>query len=241
MTVGGASRPWPGSLEWGGDWVRDAATELARLGFELRDGTRTGTVPGPRLLVAFRDAPTLEHFDPEVATFWEARDGRGRLATLDRGASVPQSRPFSWGRIRVSDRIPVSNEFLSFGGTLLADALDPHTMLAAFTSRAPVVRWAGHSQGVDSITDEIGAFFARLMVPIDYQPQAEARIGTADPEAIYAAFLLHTARRLGPSSRLRQADPAFASMVDHEGNRLAHDVPAAWHDGEAMLDWLELG
>jgi hypothetical protein len=241
LTSARGSRPWPGDLEWGSDWLADTASGLAHLGFELRDGTHTGTLPGPRLLVAFRDAPTLEHFDPEEATFWETRNGRGHLVTFNRHAAMPLSRPFSWGRIRVSDRIPVSNEFLSFGGTLLADAADPHTMLAAFTSRTPIVRWAGHSQGVDSITDEIGAFFARLMVPIDYQPEAESRIGAADPEALYAAFLAHTGRRTRPGSPLRAADPTFAAMVDHESHRLATMVPAAWRDGQALLDWLELG
>ena len=240
-TVARTPGPWPGSLEWGGDWLADTATGLAHLGFELRDGTRTGTLPGPRLLVAFRDVPTLEHFDPEEATFWEVHDGRGRLATLDRRGGEPGSRPFSWGRIRVSDRVPVSNEFLGFGGTLLTGSPDQRTLLAAFVSRAPIVRWAGHSQGVDPLTDGLGAFFARLMVPIDYQEDAEARIAALDPEALYAAFLAHTARRLRPGSPLRAADPAFASLIDHERGRLTHDAPAHWRDGEALVDWLELG
>jgi hypothetical protein len=238
--MAGGPGPWPGAIEWGSDWLAETAGGLAHLGFELRDGTRTGSLPGPRLLVAFRDTPTLEHFDPEEATFWEAHDGRGRLATLDRHGG-PARRAFSWGRIRVSDRIPVSNEFLGFGGTLLTGEPDQHTLLAAFVSRAPIVRWAGHSQGVDPLTDEIGAFFARLMVPIDYQEGAEARIAAAPPEALYAMFLAHTLRRLRPGSPLRAADPAFARLMDHERGRLAHDAPAHWRAGTELLDWLELG
>jgi len=241
LTIAGGSGPWPGDIEWGSDWLAQTAAGLAHLGFELRDGTRTGSLPGPRLLVAFRDTPTLEHFDPEEATFWEAHGGRGRLATLDRRGGGPGKRAFSWGRIRVSDRIPVSNEFLGFGGTLLIGTPDQRTLLAAFTSRAPIVRWAGHSQGVDPLTDEIGAFFARLMVPIDYQEGAEARIAAADPEALYAMFLAHTQRRLRPGSPLRSADPSFATLVDHERSRLAHDAPAHWRAGTELLDWLELG
>lgn len=235
------AQPWPGALDWGGDWLRDTAEELAHLGFVLRDGSRAGTVPGPRLLVALRDQPTLEHFDPELATFWEVRDGRGRLAEVTREAVVPFSRTFSWGRIRITDRVPVSNEFLTFGGTLLGAAADPSRTFLAFTSRAPIVRWAGHSQGVDPYTDEFGAFFARLMVPVDFQEGAEARIAASDPEAIYAAFLQHSARRLRPGSPLRDAEPSLGASVDHECHRLAHDAPAAWRDGEALLGWLELG
>jgi hypothetical protein len=242
--VSGSARSphaWPGALDWGGDWLADTAEELTHLGFELRDGGRAGTVPGPRLLVALRDVPTLVHFDPEEITFWEAHQGRGRVARLDRGSALPCHRPFSWGRIRVTDRIPVSNEFLTFGGTLLGDARDPHETLYAFTSRAPIVRWAGHSQGVDPYTDEIGAFFARIMVPIDYQPDAEARIAAAEPEALYAAFLQDGVRRLRPGGRLREAYPAMAASIDHESHRLAADAPAAWRSGCDLLDWLELG
>ena len=222
------------------DWLTDAETELAHLGFELRDGGRPGTIPGPRLLVALRDRPTLEHFDPEEVTFWEAHDGRGRLARFDREVAVPCSRPFSWGRIQVTDRIPVSNEFLTFGGTLRAAARDERATVLAFTSRAPIVRWAGHSQGVDPYTDEVGAFFARLMVPIDYQEQAEARIAAADPEALYAAFVRYGVHRLKQGSRLRDADPALASTVDHESHRLATESPTSWQAGCELLDWLEL-
>ena len=68
MTTAPAARPWPGALDWGGNWLGDATEELKHLGFVLRDGMRTGSVPGPRLLVALRDRPTLEHFDPEEVT-----------------------------------------------------------------------------------------------------------------------------------------------------------------------------
>ncbi|HEY5630215.1 MAG TPA: hypothetical protein VIR16_11970, partial [Candidatus Limnocylindrales bacterium] len=98
-----AGRPWPGASDRGGDWMAEAAADLSHLGFELLDGLAPGTVPGPRLLVALRDEPTLEHFDPEEATYWEEHAGRGRLATLDRKTPLPHEQPFSWGRIQVAD------------------------------------------------------------------------------------------------------------------------------------------
>jgi hypothetical protein len=234
-------RAWPGAIEWGGDWLAETAGELAHLGFVLRDGSSTRSAPGPRLLVALRAAPTLDHFDPEVATFWEARAGKGKVAGVDRAAAVPQVRPWSWGPIRVTDRISVSNQFLGFGGLLLVDAIDGATTYLAFTSRAPIIRWAGHSQGLDPLADEVGAFFARLMVPVDYQPDAEARIAAADPEAIYAAFLAHSLGRLHHSLPLREADPATARWIEHEGARLAHDAPSRWAEGANLLASLQLG
>jgi hypothetical protein len=241
VTIESSVRPWPGDLDWGSDWLAAATSDLEHLGFELRDGSRPGTVPGPRLLVAFRAAPTLEHFDPEEATFWVCAGEHCRRATLSARKRGPNSRPFVWGRIQVTDRIPVANEFLTFGGTLLTGLRDDHTLYAAFTSRAPIVRDSGHSQGVDPLADEVGAFFARLMVPVDYQEGAEARIAGTDPEALYAAFLAHTARRLTPTSRLRRSNPSFVATVEHGSRRLEHDAPGAWRAGLELLDWLDLG
>jgi hypothetical protein len=234
-------RAWPGGLDWGGDWLADTEAELAHQGFVLRDGSLPGSAPGPRLLVALRDHPTLEHFDPEEITCWEVRGGRGHLATLDRRAVTPMSRPWSWGPIRITDRVPVSNQFLGFGGSLLVDSRDTTATFIAFTSQAPIVRWAGHSQGTDPVADEIGAFFARLMVPVDYQADAEARIAEADPVALYSVFLQHMLDRIQHSQRLRDADPRLAGWLAHEGNRVAHDSPTQWQQGRTLLDWLELG
>jgi hypothetical protein len=242
-------RPWPGNLEWGGDWLREAAAELAHLGFVLRDGSLPGRVPGPRLLVAFRERPTLEHFDPEEVTYWEIHDGRGRRAALaprsQSGPSTPAlelplRKRFSWGRIKVTDRVPVSNQFLSFGGSLLVDRLDEHTVLAAFVSPAPMFRWAGHSQGLDPFVDEIGSFFARLMVPVDFQEGAEARIAAASAEALYAASIRFADARLNRIAALREADPALDAVVNHEVHRLKADSPIAWGEGGDLLDSLEL-
>ena len=234
-------RAWPGGIEWGGDWLADTARDLGHLGFVVRDGSVTGAVPGPRLLVAIRDKPTLAHFDPELVTYWEVRDRRGRVAMVDRTTDVPATRRWSWGPIRVTDRVPVSNQFLGFGGTLLGDASDPAATYLAFTSPAPIVRWAGHSQGVDSLVDEIGAFYARLMVPVDYQPEAESRVAAADPESLYSVFIGHSTERLHKSRQLRDADPATARWLEHEGHRLAHDSPVHWAEGQELLGWLELG
>jgi hypothetical protein len=241
MTMSRTQRAWPGALDWGGDWLAETRRDLEHLGFVLRDGSLPGHQPGPRLLVALRDRPTLHHFDPEVVTYWEAQGGRGHVASVDRDTPVPRVAPWSWGPIRVTDRVPVSNGFLGFGGTVLVDSIDGLTTYVAFTSRAPIVRWAGHSQGVDQLVDEIGAFFARLMVPVDYQPGAESRIASADPEALYAVFLQHSIDRLHRSRRLRDADPRTAGWLEHEGHRVAAEHPQHWDEGRELLAALELG
>jgi hypothetical protein len=239
-----ASRGSTGALDQGSGWLAAAAVEVAGLGFVLRDGSEPGTVPGPRLIVTFRAAPTLAHFDPEEATSWAFHGDHGTLESLTRDgarrAGLPITRPFSWGRIRVIDRVPEHNQFLSFGGTLRVGELGNGTMVASFASSAPILRWAGHSQAADPFVDEVGSFFARLMVPVDFQEGAEVRIGTTSPEGLYAAALLHADRRLHAARRLADADPVLAVTVARECTRLAHDAPAAWREGEALLGFLEL-
>lgn len=238
----GPPRPWPGTLAWGGDWATDTAHELARLGFVLRDGGYPGHQPGPRLLVAFRPAPALTHFDPEEAVYWIAGAGHGERRWLRRDTPPPGDgdTPFAWGRIRVADRIPVTNQFLSFGGRLLTAPTTDGTLLAAFVSRAPIVRWAGHSQGTDALTDDIGAFFARIRVPIAYDLDIERRVGAAPPETLYGAFVVYSVRRLAASRRMRQLQPAFGSWIDRERARLCRELPASWAAGTELLDSLEI-
>ncbi len=229
-----------------GDWLASATLELAHLGFVLRDGSLPGTTPGPRLLVALRPEPTMRHFDAEEATYWSFDGARGALATIRRGSDVgsspvvPAEIPFSWGRIRIADRVPVSNQFLSFGGLLRAARTPDDTLVLAFTSPAPILRWSGHSQLVDRFADELGSFFARLKVPVDFQPGAEARIGEASPEGLYAAAVGFADRRLNATTSLREYDVALDEAVNTAVHRLRRDAPEAWSEGEALLSWLDL-
>ena len=98
--------------------------------------------PGPAwLLVAIRPVPTLRHFDPEVIEFWVTEKSRGRHAMISHETPMPVERPFSWGLIRIVDRFKVSNEYLTFGGNLVAEAVDD-AVVAVFTSPAPLLRRA---------------------------------------------------------------------------------------------------
>ena len=94
-------------------------------------------------------------------------DGHSRTTV-----TMPQSEDYSWGLIRLVDRLGVSNEYLTFGGHLDAALIDD-VVVAAFASQAPLLRRGGHSQGWDAGADAIGAFFARLMVAVDFKPGFE--------------------------------------------------------------------
>jgi hypothetical protein len=217
----------------------EAARHVEHLGFLDVNGTTPQAAGGANLVVALRDHPTLTHFDPERVEHWVVADGRGRPAEITRATEAPTERPFSWGTIRVVDRLEVYNSFLTFGGTVRVVARDPATTLVVLSSHAPILRSTGHSQGVDLSTGEVGAFFARMMIPINSMPGAEAHIAASSPLAIYAAFHASVQGRLDESDELREAHPAFAAWCRRERQRLADAFGTDWEAGQALA--LELG
>ena len=134
---------------------------------------------------------------------------------------MPLSEDFSWGMIRIVDRLRVTNEYLTFGGRLDAGLVDD-AIVAAFTSTAPLLRRGGHSQGWDAGADLVGAFFGRLMIAVDYRPGFEAAIGDASPIARYAAFVRDCAERRRAVSSAG-AEDRLTSLIRHEVIRLRRD------------------
>ncbi len=213
---------------------------MAHLGFLLE--TPSPERPGEaRLLVAFRDHPTLEHFDPEVVTYWRTgEDRRGHLADLTLETRTPLRAEFSWGRIEVVDRLGIENVFATLGGELLMDQVRVGLAIAVFTSPGPILRLGGHSQDVDRVALELGAFFGRIMVPIDFEPGVEQAISAATPLERYAAFVAFEQARYSTHATLRQEQPATGSAIAAEAHRLASDEPTSWEAGSRLLSRMGL-
>lgn len=209
-----------------------AAPMLARLGFlassDLPDR------PGPAyLLVALREVPTLQHYDPEAIEYWVTEAGRGRRRTLTHMTRLPIDIEFSWGLIRIVDRLHVTNEYLTFGGRLVADLIDG-VVVAVFTSPAPLLRRGGHSQGWDQGAESLGAYFSRFLVAVDYAPGFEARAAQADPVTRYVAFLSDAMARYRSSPILREEQPDLWTLLQAEQRRLRTNRPIAWDGGEVL-------
>jgi hypothetical protein len=231
--------PAPGSIDTG--WLRSASDVIADLGFSIVTGGHPDNPVATDLVVALRDEPTLLHFDPEEVSYWVPEGGRGRPRHVERATSVPFEGRFSWGRIEIVDRVGASNHWLSFGGTVHAAAHDDTTTIVMFVSPTPIQRWSGHSQGMDPLTPEIGAFFGRLMIPIDFEPGAEALIAAAPPQALYCAFLQDVHAREHRSQQFREADRSLSMFVEHEVHRLPSTEPADWRAGADLLAELGVG
>jgi hypothetical protein len=220
-------------------WSTAAADLMADLGFSLVNGDDPWEAGGANLLVAIRAAPTLVHFDPESMECWRFDGERGVRLLVDRETPGPGELPIAWGRIRIEDRLGVTNDFLSFGGRLrIAD--QDGTRLIQVHAPAPILRWAGHSQGLDPLTDEVGAFFGRIMIPIDFTPGAEQAIGTAGPLVLYAAFVDDAWQRFASTQRRREAEPQLAGWARTERHRLEARHPDAVGAARRLLGRLGL-
>jgi hypothetical protein len=210
-----------------------AVARLADLGFlavsDLPDQ------PGPAyLLVAIRPVPTLRHFDPEAIEYWVNNGVRGARHTLTGATKVPIGVRFSWGLIRIVDRLTVTNEFLAFGGWLAAERVGD-SVIVTFTSPAPLLRRGGHSQGWDTAADSLGAFFGRFLVAVDFAAGFEQAAAAAQPLDRYAAFVADGATRYRASQELRAAHPEHWALLRAEEQRLRATNRGAWIRGEELL------
>lgn len=212
---------------------RSAAGLMADLGFRVEPDLPPR--PGPaHLVVALRDRPSLRHFDPERVDLWLEAGRRGALRTLVYGSHWPLETAFLWGAIRIVDRLEVSNEYLTFGGRLEADLVDGVAILV-FTSPAPLLRRGGHSQGWDEGAENLGAFFGRLMVAIDFIPGFEARLTSADPLVRYAAFLADLTERYRHGPGLAATHLDLWHLIEAEERRVKADHPVEWAAGIDLL------
>ena len=221
-----------GALPPAWDGPRAALPHLANLGFLANSDLPDRAGPA-YLLVGLRAQPTLRHFDPEVVQYWVTSNGRGIRQTVTRTSPLPIDREFSWGLIRTTDRLGVTNEFLTFGGRVRAELIDD-VLVAVFTSPAPIVRRGGHSQRWDPGAEHIGAYFARLLLAVDVIPDFERRAAETGVVARYAAFLDDAAARFRSCPALRDAEPDAWQILQTEARRVRDTQPADWQAGREL-------
>lgn len=217
------------ALEDPSRWPDAAGTLLAELGFRLVEAGGTGE-DDSHLLVALRDAPTLRHFDPESIAYYAPAQAGAALTGLERTTFAPASGPADrrvlWGHVHIIDRLDVENRYLTFGGDMRVATVDPTLTVVDLWSPAPIVRWGGHSQGTDPLAQAIGAFFGRLIVPVDFVPGAATRIDALLPEVLYRAFLTDATRRSANAAHRGMARTALDDWLAAARSRARGDGTA---------------
>jgi hypothetical protein len=84
--------------------------------------------------------------------------------------------------------------------------------------------------------ENLGAYFSRFLLAVDFAPGFEARAARADPLVRYAAFVADTIARLraGPTLRAHQSD--LWRVLRSEEIRLQATHPDGWAAGMALRD-----
>lgn len=214
--------------------LASAARRLANLGFLANsDQPHRPGGEGAFLMVALREVPSLHHYDPERIDYWVSVDGLGQAASLNRDSRLPGRLDFGWGPVRIVDRLGIANEYLTFGGTLLADLVDG-AVVAVFTSAAPLLKRGGHSQEWDLGAASVGAFFGRLLLAVDVRPGFERRLSAATPLARYGAFIVDELSRYEASQALREAAPDLWAWLETERRWLQSTSPADWSAAQQL-------
>ena len=218
----------------------DVASELmSQLGFVDFRTPPGDTMPQSCLMAILRATPTLVHFDPERVTYWAVEQGRGQLAVIDSPSVAPISRPYSWGPIRLFDRLGIRNSFVSFGGWLTGEPVGADALLLVFRSEAPIFRLPGHSQHSDLLAEDALAFFGRV-VPHLWSPADERFVASVPPEELYAAYLIHERSHDSGREEIQGSGGGPTRAARREIELLANHRPQVLAGGEALLARLGL-
>jgi hypothetical protein len=225
----------PGPLWADGVITPTEGLEFVRdLGFELVHGDQPDRPAGANLIVALRAEPTHHHFDPEAVDYWSSEHGRGVRRRIERDSEPPEHL-VAWGTVTVTDRLGVTNTFLTFGGTIRSAATDATTQVVVVGSPAPIMRAGGHSQSKDVRADEVGAFFARLRAAVGASMSLEGRVLRAPPVALYAALIASVRDAIEDHRALGDARPGYDAWSLEEMHRLDERAPDELAAGRDLL------
>jgi hypothetical protein len=234
-----ASAGPPESIEDAAISVDRASSLMADLGFIVFRTPPDSPTPDSCLMVMIQESPTTRHFDPEAVSFWVTGEGRGRIREADR-STRPFEAPFSWGRIRLVDRLGARNSFVSFGGTVTAERVGNGAVLLIFRTPAAIFRLPGHSQRADRLGEEVISFFGRLVPTLWRSPETERAVAATPPLVLYGAFLLHTIERISHSATLRDALASELPALHRQLDSMTAHHPEQLRAAEAELATLGL-
>jgi hypothetical protein len=221
----------PAARRRAGLTISDAPELLSDVGYLLVHGSPFE--PGPAyLLVAIRPRPTRAHFDPERIEYWSCGAGPAEKATLEWPMGAPGAR-YSWGVIKVIDRVAAINRFVSFGGSLNV-VRDGGLHAALFRSEAPILALSGRGEAGDPLATTVVGFFARLSAACGADPHLARIVGAMDPMAVYAAFLAHALELYGGHLAAQGLSPRVMALMRSEYCLVGHDFGPAAVAGEEL-------
>lgn len=215
----------------------EAASVMGDLGFLVVPSV-LGRASTAYLLVAIRRRPTLAHYDPEAVLYWTHQGVHDGPAAFDKTVPLPLDLPFSWGSLRVTDRLGVANEYLTFGGRLTAELVDDER-IAVFATPGPMVRRGGHSQDWDPGAAHLAAYFGRLRACLGRDAQLDARVTHMTPLARYSAYLSGAINGFAETPALSADRHVELRHLRSEAERLHHEHADDWLSGVRLHEALD--
>lgn len=218
--------------------ITDAPELLSDVGWLLVHGSPFDRGPA-YLLVAIRPRPTRAHFDPERIEYWSAgtRAATAQPALLEWPVGVPPSA-YSWGTIKVIDRVAAVNRFVSFGGSL-SGVRDGDLSAALFRSDAPILAVGGRGDPGDPLATSVLGFFARLAAACGTDQELARDVSVMEPRTIYTAYLVGALKLYSGDLADGTAPSRLHAVLRSELSLLGRDYAAAAAAGEALARRME--
>jgi hypothetical protein len=166
------------------------------------------------LLVAMRDKPTGQHFDPVSLHLKLCENGRASSRTLHIDSAIGHTLPISPGRVILRDLKHKEVEFFTFGGWIEAVSVPGETVYS-LRSAAPVLAITGMPHNVsDRLAFEIEGLLARFAAQWGLnQDGFVCRLGGLNTGPFYAACIETLLVRFQENRALREAyRPLFAAL-----------------------------
>ena len=173
------------------------------------------------------------------STGWRPRGAR--ISTRSRrGTPLPIDHPFSWGTIRIVDRLEVRNEYVTFGGRLSAARIDGVHRGRVRLARADVARQSA------TLRPRTRRRRASRRSSLGYAPPPETASTSSDassgsrPRAGMprtSPMPCDTYRR---SQLLQLSHPHTWQSLMRQERRLRAERPSAWSEGLGLLPILRV-
>jgi hypothetical protein len=200
-------------------------------GYRTLPEHHAGSPGHPGLIVAIREKPTRQHYDPyRLQLYLRDVDGRATWRTLSWLTPTAKSDRFCPGPIILHDRHGKEAEFFAFGGTLRTTSRETE-WIYVLQSAAPILEL---TEDEETLSDQLASEVEELMAEAKARWQGDdegfdKRLGNVDPVQLYTSALFTLLERFQHSRAMMASYAALAELLENEKEWLVqqHVWPAA--------------
>ncbi len=173
-----------------------------------------------RLLIAIRDEPTEEHYDPEYVHLQICGpSGYPQRTTIHRDLNLILPAQICPGLIELVDRVNARRAFFTYGATLNYSVTENETVID-IESSAPLLELSNKSLDeslAEQLVSETEALWAKSHVQFGADDAGFVRsLGAIEPNRLYASTVKTLWASYQNSRILRQTFPHFYTMLKRE-------------------------